>query len=422
MKKNSTFLAIALCLAFTFTNSTTSAQGLFQVNFNTVPSLISGSLSALTAKYRFYSVRTNMDAIVTVQSATNGASIDIFDDNNVSKPEAFSPKIKVPAHKSGMVEFKITFVYPLSETAYPMDSLYATAIDIDGSDDVHEMDAIDMGSGAQATYVSANPEISLVRSGTVYTGTNTAGKEYDGVDSMAKQVMFTVKNKNVASFIYKAGANNQSNSEISRQKSIYFKNFVYANATTLPVRYSSFDATVIDNKAVMLKWVTTLELNNGHFEVERSFSNDFSTIGLVLDAESVVNNNRTYRFKDNSEALKGKSVVYYRLKQVDVDGKATYSTIIAVRLQATNSDVEMQAAPNPFTEKLYVRFTAAENGTAEMQISNLAGQTVVSKQSIISKGYNNLQVDGLSRLAPGMYVAKLIMNGSVIGSQKIIKN
>ncbi len=421
MKKNFTSFTLVLCLAFTLMSASTSAQGLFQVNFNTVPSLISGSLSALTAKYRFYSVRTNMDAIVTIQSATNGASVDIFDDNNVSKPEAFSPKIKVPAHKSGMVEFKITFVYPLSETAYPMDSLYATAIDIDGNDEVHEMDAIDMGSGAQATYVSANPEISLVKSGNLYTGTNIAGNEYDGVDSMAKQVMFTVKNKNVASFIYKAGANNQSNSEISRQKSVYFKNFVYANATTLPVRYSSFDATVVD-KAVMLKWVTTLELNNGHFEVERSFSNDFSTIGLVLDAESVVNNNRTYRFKDNSEALKGKSIVYYRLKQVDVDGKATYSTILAVRLQAANSDVEMQAAPNPFTEKLYVRFTAAENGTAEMQISNLAGQTVVSKQSIISKGYNNLQVDGLSRLAPGMYVAKLIMNSSVIGSQKIIKN
>jgi hypothetical protein len=421
MKKNSTFLAVMLCLAFTLTNTTASAQ-VFQVKFNTIPTLISGSLSALTAKYRFYDVRTDMDAIITIQSATNGAAVDLFDDNNVSKPEAFSPKIKVPAHKTGMVEFKITFVHPLSETPYTMDSLYATAIDIDGNDDVHEMDAIDLGAGALATYVGTSPEISLVKSGTVYTGTNVAGNEYDGVDSMAKQVMFTVKNKNVASFIYKAGAINSGSTEISRQKSVYFKNFAYTNSATLPVRYSSFDATVIDNKTVMLKWVTTLELNNGHFEVERSFSNDFSTIGLVLGAESEVNNNKTYRFKDNSEAIKGKTVVYYRLKQVDVDGKATYSTIIAVRLQAANSDVEMVASPNPFTEKLYVRFTATENGTADMQITNLVGQTVVSKQAIISKGYNNLQVDGLSRLAPGMYVIKLIMNGSVIGSQKIIKN
>lgn len=421
MKKNSTSFTVVLCLAFTLMSSTASAQGIFNVKFNTVPTLISGVLNALTAKYRFFNVRTNMDAIITIQSATNGAKVDIFDDNDVSKPEAFSPKIKIPANKTGYVEFKITFVYPLTETPYPLDSLYATAIDIDGNDDVHETDAIDMGAGALASYMSGSPEISLVKTGTMYTGTNTAGIEYDGVDSMAKQVMFTVKNKTVASFTYRAGAINNGNGEISRQKSIYFKNFVYPNGATLPVRYSSFDANVVNN-AVNLKWVTTMELNNGHFEVERSFNSDFSTIGLVLDAESVVNNNRTYRFKDNSEALKGKKIVYYRLKQVDIDGKATYSTTLAVRLQAANSDVEMQASPNPFTEKLYIRFTATDNGTADMQISNLAGQTVLSKQSTITKGYNNLQVDGLSRLAPGMYVAKLIMNGAVIGTQKIVKN
>ena len=136
----------------------------------------------------------------------------------------------------------------------------------------------------------------------------------------------------------------------------------------------------------------------------------------------MVNNNRTYRFKDNSADLQGKTVAYYRLKQLDKDGKITYSTIIAVRLQAPSSDVVMQTAPNPFTEKLYVRYTATENGIVKVRINSMAGQQVASKQSTISKGYNNLQVDGLSKLAPGMYVAQLIMNGSVIDAQKIIKN
>lgn len=410
---------VVLCIIFTLLGNSSKAQS--QLNFNTIPSLISGILNAVDSKYRFFSVRPGMDALVTVKSATGGATIEIFDDNSVSKPEAFSPKIRVPAGQTGLVEFKIEFVNSVTGQDIQMDSLSVTAIDIDGNSTLKEVDVIDMGSNAKSSYMAANPEISVVKNGNVFTGTNVAGIEYDNVDSMAKQVMYTVSNKNVKSFIYKAGAINTGSGAVSRQKSIYFKNFNYAAQTILPVRYSSFDAAVTD-KGVTLKWVTSMETNNDHFEVERSFSSDFSTIGLVLDAESLVNGNRTYRFKDNSAALQGKTVAYYRLKQVDANGKYTYSNILAVRLQAVSGEVAMQTAPNPFTERLYVRFTAAENGTADIRISSLAGQQVVSKQSIASKGYNNLTVEGLNRLAPGMYVAQVMMNGSVIGTQKIIKH
>lgn len=422
MKKNSTLLTVVLCIIFTLLGNTSKAQfNLFQLNFNSIPDVLSGVLNGLNSKCKFYNVRLGMDAEVTVKSASSNASIDIFDDNTVTKPEAFSPKIKVPAGQSGYVEFEIKFVHSITGTAFEMDSLFVTAIDIDGNATLKEFDVLNLGSGSTAIHASATPEITVEKHGNEYKGTNIGGIEYDGVDSTAKNVMFTVKNKNVRSFIYRAGVNNTSGSEASRQKSIYFKNFSYVNQTILPVKYASFDAAVTD-KSVVLKWVTSMETNNDHFEVERSFTSDFSTIGLVLDAESLVNGNRTYRFKDNAAALQGKTVVYYRLKQVDANGKFTYSNTLAVRLQPINSDVAIQVAPNPFAEKLYVRFTAAENGTADIRINSIAGQTVVSKQSIISKGYNNLQVDGLTKLAPGMYVAIVMMNGAVIGSQKVIRN
>jgi hypothetical protein len=131
--------------------------------------------------------------------------------------------------------------------------------------------------------------------------------------------------------------------------------------------------------------------------------------------------NKSYQFKDNSAELQSRSIVYYRLKQFDIDGKTTYSKTLAVRLQA-KADVVMQASPNPFVENLNIRFNSSENGNAEIRITNVAGQTLLSKQSTISKGYNNMQVDNLNRLAPGMYIASLIMNGIVIDNQRVIKN
>ena len=189
----------------------------------------------------------------------------------------------------------------------------------------------------------------------------------------------------------------------------------------LPVKYLSFDA-VVNNKAVLLKWVTAQETNNSHFEVERSFDNSsFSTIGMVMDGFAVNGTGKSYQFKDNSPELQNRSIVYYRLKQFDIDGRVTYSKVLVVRLQV-KADVTMQISPNPFIENLNVRFTSTESGVAQIRITNITGQTLLSKQSTINKGYNTIQVDGLSGLATGMYVAQLIMNGTVIDNQRVIKN
>lgn len=189
---------------------------------------------------------------------------------------------------------------------------------------------------------------------------------------------------------------------------------------TLPVQYLSFDA-VVNDKSVLLKWLTTQEVNNSHFEVERSFDmNNYSAVGIVLDG-FVNGANKSYQFKDNSNELQGRTVVYYRLKQFDIDGKFTYSKVIAVRLQA-KAGVVMQVSPNPFVESVNIRYSSTESGVAQVRIMNMEGQTMLSKQATISKGYNNIQVADLKGLATGMYIAQLSMNGAVIDNQRLIKN
>ncbi len=418
MKTNFTpFRYFVLVIALQFLTSDIKADNLYNFNFNSTPVLVSGTNLAVGAKYQFLNVANGTQAIVTIMSATGGATVIMIDDNSLTMPEAFSPQVRIPANSTGMVEFKIEFFTGISNNPRIIDTLRATAMDIDGNNNLHEMDALNMGGGV-LSYLSNTLEINVTQVGTEFLATNVAGNEYSGVDTSAKEVMFTVTNTAISSFTYKAGANNQASSAVTRQKGIYFKGFNYL---IMPVKYLSFDA-VVNGESVLLKWITAQELNHSHFEVERSFDmNSYNTAGLVLDGFTTNGSGKSYQFKDNSAQLKGRSMVYYRLKQVDIDGKATYSKILAVRLQA-KSDVAMQVSPNPFTEDVTIRFAATENGTAQMRITNLSGQTMLSKQSTITKGYNNIKIESLSALAAGMYMVQLTLNGTVINNQKLIKN
>lgn len=420
MKTNFTY-ALLLCLGFSIVAVAAKSQIIAQPSFTATPTLVPGSPSGyqLGSKYRFSNVASGTDAIVTISAFNGNATVSILDDNSTTRPSAFSPNITIPSNKTGWVEFTISFVVTNTLTNKTVDSLYATAIDIDGNSGLKEMDVINLGGGT-ATYVATNPEISVTQNGTAFTGINVRGIEYSGIDTAAKAVMFTVRNSNVTSFIYRAGAVNNGSSA-SRQKSIYFKNFYYPAGGSLPVKYSSFDAAAANN-VVTLNWVTEQEINNNHFEVERSFDGaNFNTIAYVLDGFAT-GSQKSYKVKDNAAELASKAVVYYRLKQIDNNGRVTYSNVLTVRLQSKTSDVKMQVSPNPFVESLNIQFTSTENNKAQVQLLTVTGQKVFTQQATVTKGSNSIQVQGLAKLVPGMYIAQLIVNGSVIDNQKIIKN
>jgi Secretion system C-terminal sorting domain len=422
MKTNFTFFkyAILLIVIQAFAIQLKATPPSYNFSFNSTPSAMQASTALIVGnKFKFGSVASGTDAIVTILSATGGATVALLDDNSTTKPEAFSPKINVPALSTGTVEFKIEFVNG-SGNPKVIDTLRATAMDIDGNSTLKEIDALDMGTGSLLSYLSTSLQINVVQTGTQYLATNVSGVEYGGVDTTAKQVMFTLTKTSISSFTYRAGAINLANSSTSRQKGIYFKGFDYVPASTMPVKYSAFDAVVVD-KSVILNWITEQEINHNHFEVERSFDGiAFKTTGIVLDGFEN-GSRKNYQFKDNDAELQSKSVVYYRLKQVDNDGKAFYTNTLVVKLKAAEG-VVIQTSPNPFTENLNIRFTSTGNSVAEISIINANGQQVLNKKSSVTKGYNNIQVGGLTTLAPGMYVAQVKMNGVITGTQKIIKN
>jgi hypothetical protein len=424
--KGITLLSLILILSFASYAQNNQQNGQngqnYNVNFSSTPQLISsvnGDSLAVGAVYKFANIASGTYAKVTIMSATGGATVVMLDDNDLTKPEAFSPRINIPAHSIGMVEFKIEFFKTTNNSVKLLDTLRATAMDIDGSPDLHEMDALDLGAGAVLSYQSNALEIAVTQTGNLYTAINVAGIEYPAVDTSAKQVMFTLTKSLISQFTYKAGANNNFDISVARQKGIYFKGFNYAVSTVLPVKLLSFDAVALD-KSVLLNWKTSEEVNHNYFEVERSIDgNTFSKTAIVLDG--IANGTaKNYALKDDVSLLQDKTVLYYRLKQVSKDGSFTYSNILSVRFKNV-SDVVMQVSPNPFVERLTVRFNSNEKTNAQISITNINGKTVVVKQSTINKGFNNVQLDGLASLPAGVYVASLVVNGKVLDNQTIIK-
>jgi hypothetical protein len=114
---------------------------------------------------------------------------------------------------------------------------------------------------------------------------------------------------------------------------------------SLAANFVSLDAFVKSSNTVTLSWVTgqNVEADNSHFEVEQSFDNTtFKTIGLVLDGFDLGTAEKSFKFKDNSAMLQGKTNVYYRIKQVDVNGNVKYITIIGVKLQTAPQELSAQ--------------------------------------------------------------------------------
>lgn len=101
---------------------------------------------------------------------------------------------------------------------------------------------------------------------------------------------------------------------------------IQCGQTPLPIELLSFSA-MKDGQQVLTTWATATELNNDHFELQRSFDGAvWSTIGSIPGSGTT----QSTHFYDLVDPAPHMGVDYYRLKQVDVDGSSTYSDVEAV--------------------------------------------------------------------------------------------
>lgn len=165
----------------------------------------------------------------------------------------------------------------------------------------------------------------------------------------------------------------------------------------LPVTLSSFTGRY-SNGVSTLNWQTSQELNSDHFDLFKS--SDGQDFNLVASMKSAGNSNviKNYSYQDNSP--NSGDNVYYRLKQVDIDGKYTFSSIVKLALGMNTS---VAVYPNPFTDNFNISFSANKTATASLRLVNVTGQLIFSKSIMVNQGNNSILVNNLPSIKPGIY-------------------
>jgi hypothetical protein len=195
-----------------------------------------------------------------------------------------------------------------------------------------------------------------------------------------------------------------------------FSGNVDANLVSLPVTFIDFSGRVAEGKA-FLQWSTSEEFNNHSFDIEKSTSGtSFSKIGNVSANRGTGGTIKKYNFTDDH--LAG-NINFYRLKQVDTDGKFSYSKVITLRTELSDNSVKI--FPSPFKNNINISVNALTNEKLDVHIIDQSGRTVKQYSMQVSPGINSFNISNLSDLTPGTYVIRL-KGKTTYYQHKLVKN
>jgi hypothetical protein len=160
----------------------------------------------------------------------------------------------------------------------------------------------------------------------------------------------------------------------------------------LPVRLLNFEAEKSGDHA-LLTWSTSQEMNNDYFQIQRSEDGiHFSDIGKV-SGKGTTTSTQYYSYIDE-KPFQGPT--YYRLKQVDYDGKWEYSPIRVVFMKGT-----WLVYPKPTTDNIHIIAPLLSEGNNTYSLFSIEGQEL---ESGTFSGQKTLD---LSTYSAGFYVLVL---------------
>jgi hypothetical protein len=200
-----------------------------------------------------------------------------------------------------------------------------------------------------------------------------------------------------------SGAGNTS--EFSQRKQV--------TLAVLPVQLVNFNAALRNNE-VLVTWSTANEQNASHFDVERSSNGtDFNRIGTVKargNSNSLVN-------YSHSDANPLSGVSYYRLRQVDLDNRFSYSKTVVVRNDADGRAFSVW--PNPVLDNMNITLTSDRNQNLNLRVVDPNGRVVRNQVVHASKGMNQITVN-MNTLTKGMYLVQVVGENLNL-SERVIK-
>lgn len=183
----------------------------------------------------------------------------------------------------------------------------------------------------------------------------------------------------------------------------------FRSFSALPVNFTSFYINKSGEK-VHLNWSTDKEMNNSHFEVERSFDGvEWTKVAVIFGAG---NSNISNKYSYNEKMIYS-PVIYYRLRQVDVDSRFLFSSVKTIRTDEIISAVNIYG----FQKNVVIDLNSSTTNNIEVSVFNSNGQ-VVNRQIFNNASYKiNMN---LNHISTGFYVVQVTDKKGLLEVKKII--
>lgn len=149
------------------------------------------------------------------------------------------------------------------------------------------------------------------------------------------------------------------------------------NATILDVELSVFQANVRSD-GVLLSWQTAAETRNLGFDVEFSVDGRIFERLTFIAGHGTTNLAHAYEYLHQG-ATAGKT--YYRLKQIDNDGRVNYSPVLTVSLQTPERFLLTANYPNPFNNGTFLQYVLPDEGEVTFTLYNIRGEEIYQRRA-----------------------------------------
>jgi hypothetical protein len=169
---------------------------------------------------------------------------------------------------------------------------------------------------------------------------------------------------------------------------------------------------------VSINWSTSQEINNNYFEVQKCAdgNSNWSVVATLNGAgnSQVVKNYDAF----DANPLSGNN--YYRVKQVDKNGKFDNSKTVKVKLNINKTAASVLF--NPFRSSLSVDFSSAAGQIVSARLIDITGKQVASEKWSLAPGNSRKEFSNVSGLQQGMYIISIVnASGEVLLNTKVIK-
>ena len=185
----------------------------------------------------------------------------------------------------------------------------------------------------------------------------------------------------------------------------------------LPVDFTNISAKQ-KGAGISIDWSTASETNSKYFDIEKSIDGG-GKWQLVSTVKASGNSSVSKKYNAYDSKLVG-GLNYYRIKQVDQDGKFKYSSVVYVKVNIDKPGASV--VTNPFNSNIAIDFMSKTNQPVFLSLYDVTGKLVSSGKMSIPMGTSRKTFDNVINIQKGVYILNIVdQNGTSLYKGKLVK-